>query len=69
MAFPVWGLYGYAILIIGTCILFSQGVLINVKKSLKEKHLELIEEDDFQMRLDEIDENSDVEKGVLECKK
>lgn len=69
MAFPVWGLYGYAILIIGTCILFTQGVLVNVKKSLQEKHLELMEEDEFQMRLDDIEENSNVEKGVLECKK
>ena len=67
MAFPVWGLYADAILIIGTCILFQQGVLVNVKKSLTDKHIESVEEDDFHMRLD--DEDSGVEKGVLECKK
>jgi len=68
LALPVWGLYGYAILIIGTCILFKQGVLVDVKKTLMDKHLEKIEEDDFHMRLDD-EEDSGVEKGVLECKK
>ena len=70
MAFPVWSIFAYALLIIGTCILFSQGVLIDVKENLKNQHLERIEEEDFQMRLDDEEiEDSSVEKGVLECKK
>ena len=69
LAFPVWSLYGYAMLILGTCILFTQGVLVNVKEKIIEEKIQLYEEDDFHMRLDEEDEDSGVEKGVLECKK
>lgn len=65
MAFPAWGLYGYAILIIGTCILFKQGVLVNVKSTLKENYVERIEEEEFHMVLEEDEEDSSVEKGVL----
>ena len=65
MAFPAWGLYGYAILIIGTCILFKQGVLANVKSTLKENYVERIEEEEFHMVLEEDEEDSSVEKGVL----
>lgn len=68
LAFPIWGLYGYAMLILGTCILFTQGVLVNVKDKMIEEKSQLYEEDDFHMRLDE-EEDSGVEKGVLECKK
>ena len=68
LAFPVWGLYGYAMLILGTCILFTQGVLVNVKDKIIEDKNQLYEEDDFHMQLDE-EEDSGVEKGVLECKK
>lgn len=64
MAFPAWGLYGYAILIIGTCILFKQGVLANVKSTLKENYVERIEEEEFHMVLED-EEDSSVEKGVL----
>lgn len=64
MAFPAWGLYGYAILIIGTCILFKQGVLVNVKSTLKENYVERIEEEEFHMVLED-EEDSSVEKGVL----
>ena len=71
MALPVWSLYGYAVLIIGTCVLFPQGVLVDVKDSIEKRKLERIVEEDFHMRLDDEDdeENSSVEKGVLECKK
>ena len=65
MAFPAWGLYGYAILIIGTCILFKQGVLVDVKSTLKENYVERIEEEEFRMVLEDEEENSSVEKGVL----
>ena len=65
MAFPIWGLYGYAILIIGTCILFKQGVLVDVKSTLKENYVERIEEEEFRMVLEDEEENSSVEKGVL----
>ena len=65
LAFPIWGLYGYAILIIGTCILNRQNVLVNVKKTLLERQVERIEEEDFHMVLDEDEEDSSVEKGVL----
>jgi hypothetical protein len=65
MAFPIWGLYGYAILIIGTCILFKQGVLVDVKSTLKENYVERIEEEEFRMVLEEDEEDSSVEKGVL----
>lgn len=65
MAFPIWGLYGYAILIIGTCILFKQGVLVDVKSALKENYVERIEEEEFRMVLEDDEENSSVEKGVL----
>ena len=65
MAFPAWGLYGYAILIIGTCILFKQGVLVDVKSTLKENYVERIEEEEFHMVLEEDEEDSSVEKGVL----
>lgn len=65
MAFPIWGLYGYAILIIGTCILFKQGVLVDVKSTLKENYVERIEEEEFHMVLEDEEENSSVEKGVL----
>ena len=65
MAFPAWGLYGYAILIIGTCILFKQGVLVNVKSTLKDNYVERIEEEEYHMVLEEDEEDSSVEKGVL----
>ena len=65
MAFPIWGLYGYAILIIGTCILFKQGVLVDVKSTLKENYVERVEEEEFRMLLEDEEENSSVEKGVL----
>ena len=68
LAFPVWGLYGYAMLILGTCILFTQGVLVNVKQKILDDKIQLYEEDDFHMQLDD-EEDSGVEKGVLECKK
>lgn len=67
LAFPVWGLYGYAMLILGTCILYTQGVLVNVKEKFIEEKNQMYEEEDFHMNLDE--EDSGVEKGVLECKK
>lgn len=68
LAFPVWGFYGYAMLVIGTCILFTQGVLVNVKQKLLDEKNLMLEEDDFHMCLDD-EEDSSVEKGVLECKK
>ena len=52
-------------MIIGICILFKQGVLIDVKSTLKDKYVEKIEEEDFHMVLDEDEEDSSVEKGVL----
>ena len=71
MAFPVWSIFAYALLIIGTCLMFKQGVLVDVKENLKCRNEERIEEDDFHMILDDEEENEDssVEKGVLECKK
>ena len=66
LAFPVWSIFGYALLILGTCILFTQGVLINVKDKFLEEKAILYEEEDFHMVLDDIEEESDVEKGVLE---
>ena len=68
LAFPVWGLYGYAMLILGTCILFTQGALVNVKRKILEEKSQMYVEEDFHMCLDE-EEDSGVEKGVLECKK
>jgi hypothetical protein len=68
LAFPVWSLYGYAMLILGTCILFTQGVLVNVKNKFLEEKDQMCVEEDFHMCLDE-EEDSGVEKGVLECKK
>lgn len=68
LAFPVWSIFGYAVLILGTCILFSQGVLVNVKEKFLEQKEEMLEEEDFHMCLDD-EEESGVEKGVLECKK
>jgi hypothetical protein len=55
-------------LILGTCILFTQGVLVNVKQKILDDKIQLYEEDDFHMQLDD-EEDSGVEKGVLECKK
>ena len=71
MAFPVWSIFAYAILILGTCILFNQGVLVDVLENIKNRHVERIEEEDFHMVLDDDEEQEDsgVEKGVLECKK
>jgi cellulose synthase/poly-beta-1,6-N-acetylglucosamine synthase-like glycosyltransferase len=68
LAFPVWSLYGYAMLILGTCILFTQGVLVNVKNKFLEEKNQMYVEEDFHMCLDD-EEDSGVEKGVLECKK
>lgn len=65
LAFPVWGLYGYALLIIGTFLLFRQGVLINVKDNFLRLKEENQNDNDFRMCLDDLEIESDVEKGVF----
>lgn len=71
MAFPVWSIFAYALLILGTCILFNQGVLVDVVENIENKNEEMIHEEDFHMVLEDDEENEDssVEKGVLGCKK
>ena len=59
LAFPVWSAFSYVILMVGSCVLFKQGVLVNVKDNFIRQNEELkFEAQDFQFCLDEEDKNS-----------